>query len=68
MGKKVPHEIIRQCEDSIMGQIYYQQFAWPLIIRTYPDQPLPHTQIDKNSHHIFLFTLGGLEAVKKQYL
>ena len=68
LGKKAPYEIIRQCEDSIMGQIYYQQFAWPLIIRTYPDQPLPHTQIDKNARHIFLFTLGGLETIKKQYL
>lgn len=67
IGEKASYEVIRQCEDSIMGQIYYQQFAWPLIIRTYPDQSLPHTQIDKNANHIFLFTLGGLETIKKQY-
>lgn len=68
LGKKAPFEVIRRCEDSVMGQIYYQQFAWPLIIRSYPDQPLPHTQIETNAHHIFLFTLGGLKTIKKQYL
>ena len=68
IGKNAPFDVIRNCEDSIMGQIYYQQFAWPLIIRSYPDQPLPHTQIEKTARHIFLFTLGGLETIKKQYL
>ena len=67
IGTKAPFEIIRNCEDSIMGQIYYQLFAWPLISRVYPDQPDPHTQIDTMAGHIFLFTLGGLAAVKKQY-
>ncbi len=67
IGKKVPFEVIRNCEDSIMGQIYYQLFTWQLIIRTYPDQPPAHTQIDKIADHIFLFASGGVEAVKKQY-
>jgi hypothetical protein len=50
-----------------MGQIYYQLFAWSLIIRTHPDRPAANTQIDTLAHHIFLFTSGGIEAVKKQY-
>lgn len=67
IGKNVPDQVIRQCEHCIMGQIYYQQFAWPLIIRTYPDQPLPHTRIDTTADHIFLFTMGGLETIRRQY-
>jgi TetR/AcrR family transcriptional regulator, regulator of cefoperazone and chloramphenicol sensitivity len=67
MGRKVPFDVIRNCEDSIMGQIYYQLFAWPLIIRAHPDHPLPHTQIDKNAHHIFLFTIGGLKNIRTKY-
>ncbi len=67
IGKQAPFEVIRQCEDSIMGQIYHAQFAWPLIIGAFPDQPLPHTQIETNAHHIFLFTLGGLKTIKDQY-
>jgi len=67
LGRKTPVDVIRNCEDSIMGQIYYQLFAWPLIIRTHPDQPAPHTQIDRIARHIFLFTCGGLETIKKQY-
>jgi AcrR family transcriptional regulator len=68
MGRNVPIEVIRNCEDSIMGQIYYQLFAWPLIIRTHPDQPPAHTRIDTVAHHIFLFSLGGLQSVKAQYV
>ena len=67
IGKKVPLEVIRNCEDSIMGQIYYHLFAWPLIIRANPDHPGANTQIDYMADHIFLFTLGGIENIKKKY-
>lgn len=67
MGEHVPRETIRHCEDSIMGQIYYQFFAWPLIIRLHPNQPQAHTQIDKLAQHIFTFTIGGLRAIKETY-
>ena len=65
IGKKAPFEITRNCEDHIMGQIYYHLFAWPLIIQTNPDHPATHTQIDNIANHIFLFTLGGIENIQK---
>jgi TetR/AcrR family transcriptional regulator, regulator of cefoperazone and chloramphenicol sensitivity len=65
IGEKAPCDVIRNCEDSIMGQIYYHLFAWPLIIRADPDHPAAHTQIDTIAHHIFLFTYGGLITIKK---
>jgi len=67
LGKKVPFEVIKRCEDSIMGQIYYHLFAWPLIIRIDPDHLTVHTQVDNIADHIFLFTFGGMENIKKQY-
>ena len=67
IGEKAPFEVIQNCEDSIMGQIYYQLFAWPLIIRADPDRPAAHTRIDTLANHIFLFTIGGIEAIKKHY-
>jgi TetR/AcrR family transcriptional regulator, regulator of cefoperazone and chloramphenicol sensitivity len=66
VGEETPFDVIRNCEDSIMGQIYYQLFAWPLIVRSHPNQPAPHTQIDTVAHHIFLFSLGGLESIKSK--
>ena len=64
-GKRTPVAVIRKCEDSIMGQIYYQLFAWQLIVRSHPDHPAPHTQIEQTAHHIFEFSLGGLKKIKE---
>lgn len=65
IGQEVPAEVLRNCGESIMGQIYYYLFAWPLIIRANPDHPETHTQIDALADHIYRFTLGGLDAIKK---
>lgn len=65
IGSKTPFDMIRKCEDSIMGQVYYQLFAWPLISGSYPDEPPAHKQIKEKAHHIYLFTMGGVAEIKK---
>ncbi len=67
IGEKTPFDVIRKCEDRIMGQIYYQLFAWPLIYSSYPDEPPAHKQIEETAHHIHLFTMGGLTKIKNQF-
>ena len=67
IGEKAPFDVIRNCEDSIMGQIYYPLFAWPLITRAHPCQTPAHKRIDAIALHIFKFTAGGLESLKRQY-
>ena len=67
IGENAPFEVTKSCVDSIMGQIYYYLFAWPLIIRANPDHPAMHTQIESIANHINLFTLGGIEINKKLF-
>ena len=63
IGESVSAAVARDCEVSIMGQIYYHLFAWPLIIRCYPNHPSPHSQIDELANHITRFSLGGLTKI-----
>ena len=65
LGPGTTAEVIKDCEASIMGQIYYYQFAWPLIIRCYPDHPAVNTQIEALAARIARFSLGGLEAFQQ---
>ncbi len=67
LGSEIPQGVIRDCACSITGQVYYYAFAWPLFIRTYPDQPDMHQKVDHLAAHIFRFSLGGLHEVKKAH-
>ena len=63
IGESTSSAVVGECEASIMGQIYYHLFAWPLIIRCYPNHPPPHSQIDKLASHITRFSLGGMSKI-----
>ena len=63
IGKKTSSAVLRECESSILGQIYYHLLAWPLIIRCYPNHPSPHSQINRQADHITRFSLGGLSRI-----
>ncbi len=63
IGENTSSTVVRECEASIMGQIYYHLFAWPLIIRCYPNHPSPHSQINELANHITRFSLGGLMKI-----
>lgn len=63
IGENTSSAVVRECEASIMGQIYYHLFAWPLIIRCYTNHPSPHSQIDELANHITRFSLGGLTKI-----
>jgi len=66
IGREVPQEVILDCQDSIMGQIYYHLIAWSLISRVHPDRAPAHTRIEAAARHIFTFTMGGLRAVQQK--
>ncbi|MCG8568206.1 MAG: CerR family C-terminal domain-containing protein [Desulfobacterales bacterium] len=61
-GPHVSKRTIEKCEDSIMGQIYYPLFAWPLISGARPKEPRAHEQIQESAEHIFKFSLAGLQG------
>ncbi len=63
MGEKTPESTIRDVGSSIMGQIYYYAFAWPIFIRMNPGHPNMETQIDHLAKHVTRFSMGGIKAV-----
>lgn len=67
VGDNIPRDVIRDCACSINSQIYYYAFAWPIFIRTYPNQPDMNKHIDYLATHITRFSLGGLTAIKKTF-
>ena len=64
IGEKSSRSVLRDCEASIMGQIYYHLLAWPLISRCYPGHPTPDSRLDKLADHITRFSLGGLAKIR----
>jgi AcrR family transcriptional regulator len=55
---------LRACLVSVVGQILYYSFARPVFTRLFPDAPaMPeHARL---AEHVFLFSMGGLKAIKK---
>jgi AcrR family transcriptional regulator len=59
LGVRTPRAVLRDCGASIMGQIAYYSYTWPLFSRVFPDHPgmkKYHTQL---SEHVYRFSLGG---------
>lgn len=67
MGKDAPEETIRDVGCSIMGQIFYYSFAWPIFIRMHPDHPGMDSKIDYLAEHVTRFSMGGIQAVMESY-
>lgn len=66
MGTETPDDVIRDVKCSILGQIFYYAFAWPIFIRSNPDHPGMETQIDHLAEHVTRFSLGGIKAMLKE--
>jgi AcrR family transcriptional regulator len=65
LGSKTPLPVLRNCAVSIIGQITYYSFAWPMFSRAVPDHPPLEDYKTFLADHVYRFSLGGLAAVKK---
>lgn len=60
-----PPAVLRACAGSVVGQILHYNHSRPIIVRVFPDMPPVHDMLDELVDHVVIFTLGGLEAVRK---
>lgn len=65
LGEGATDDMARDCLVSVSGQLLYYSFARPVFSRLFPDY------FTKNSHeqwavHVFKFTMGGIEAYKRE--
>jgi len=65
LGPKTPLPLLHDCAVSIVGQITYYSFAWPMFSRAVPDHPPLEYYRTELADHVYRFSLGGLAAVKK---
>jgi AcrR family transcriptional regulator len=65
LGAKTPPQVLLDCGVSIVGAIGYYSVAWPLFTRMFPDLPDMQLYADDLADHVYRFSRGGLEAVKK---
>jgi AcrR family transcriptional regulator len=65
LGEGATDDMARDCLVSVSGQLLYYSFARPVFSRLFPDY------FTENSHeqwaaHVFKFTMGGIEAYKRE--
>lgn len=65
LGPKAPLPVLRDCAVSIIGQMTYYSFAWPMFSRAVPDHPPLEHYKTYLADHVYRFSLGGLAAVRK---
>jgi AcrR family transcriptional regulator len=65
LGPKTPLPVLRNCAVSVIGQVTYYSFAWPMFSRAVPDHPPLADYKAFLTGHVYRFSLGGLAAVKK---
>lgn len=65
LGSDTPRDVLRDCAGSIVGQIEYYTFAWPLIKRVHRDHPEMSDYRQHLAEHVIRFSLGGLKAIKE---
>ncbi len=65
LGPIPSDETVRDCLISIGGQILYFSYAWPLFSRLFPEHPGIGKVYEQWADHVFCFSMGGLESIKK---
>ena len=65
LGDRATDAMIRDCLVSVSGQLLYYSFAWPVFSKLFPDYSLDD-QHEAWADHVFQFSMGGVEAIKKQ--
>lgn len=67
LGKNATEDMARDCLVSVAGQLLYYSFAWPVFSRLFPDYS-PDQRYEQWVAHVYEFSLGGIEAVRKRHL
>ncbi len=65
LGESAAEDTVRDTCISIGSQILYYSYAWPVFSRVFPRHPGMQAYHETLSEHIFCFSLGGIEAIKK---
>jgi len=65
LGKDAPDNLVRDCLVSVSGQVFYYSFAGPVFSRLFPNYSTEKSY-KKWAEHVFNFSMGGIEACKKQ--
>jgi TetR/AcrR family transcriptional regulator, regulator of cefoperazone and chloramphenicol sensitivity len=66
LGEGATEDMARDCLVSVAGQLFYYSFAWSVFSRLFPDYSADK-QYEQWAEHVYRFSLGGIEAVKKQW-
>lgn len=66
LGSAASPERIMRCGLSVIGQCAHYALAGPLISRATNVYPVSEEDLDRVAHHIFLFSLGGIERVCRE--
>ncbi|THB77257.1 MAG: DUF1956 domain-containing protein [Desulfobulbaceae bacterium] len=64
LGEGATEDMARDCLVSVAGQLLYYSFAWPVFSRLFPDYS-PEQNYLSWADHVYDFSLGGIEAMKK---
>lgn len=65
LGEAATDDLARDCLVSVAGQLLYHSFAWPIFSRLFPDYS-PALQYEAWADHVYRFSLGGIENIKKK--
>ena len=65
LGPDTPRTVLLDCAVSVVGQILYYSFAWPMFSQAVPDHPSLEYYRTELADHVYRFSLGGLAAVKR---
>ena len=65
LGEGATEDMARDCLVSVAGQLFYYSFAWPVFSRLFPDYSAEE-RYEQWAAHVFQFSLGGIEAVRKR--
>ena len=65
LGDNTPEYVLRDCLASIIGQITYYLFIWPIFHAVFPDHPGMQAYQEHLAKHIYRFASAGLKETKR---
>lgn len=68
LGPEASDQLITACGQLIVAQVLSSVTLWPIMSRLYPEATLKHEDLDEFVALITRFSLGGIEAVRKNFI
>ncbi len=66
LGPEAPLEMVRNCLVSVVGQILYHAYNQKVFGRLFPDHPGMEKVYADWADHVYRFSMGGIEALKRK--